>query len=402
VNTPGFRSIARRNLPNHPHTVYLRKDVCTEGYKKEYEKHWTESNYTLVSGNSTTHAFGYDTSKPPIAHLDESRYLAAARLRKEVGGMQVNLAQAFGERQQTAKLLADTTERLAKAAVALKRGRFGDFVTALELSGHGTKSDRSLRRRWDRAMNSKPNDRLANHWLEWKYGWGPLLKDIRDSAELLAKHVTGYLYHTQAKSSAKAWAESSWESTFNGPDGYVGFPVVPFAKNTLNTFTVSKYQVRYRLDDAAQAILAQTGISNPALLAWELLPFSFVVDWLIPVGEYLEGLTVYDGFTLQGGTLSQLTKMELFKVLKTTPIYSLDQYGSRTAYKEFFGSWRCRETLFTRSLISTWPSGTPLQFRNPIGSNALDRFATAFSLLNQVFSRGSSVVFKRRPYDLSY
>jgi hypothetical protein len=32
------------------------------------------------------------------------------------------------------------------------------------------------------------------------------------------------------------------------------------------------------------------GLYDPAGLAWELLPFSFVADWFVPIGNYLENL----------------------------------------------------------------------------------------------------------------
>ena len=34
----------------------------------------------------------------------------------------------------------------------------------------------------------------------------------------------------------------------------------------------------------------QLGLADPATVVWELIPYSFVVDWFIPIGSYLENL----------------------------------------------------------------------------------------------------------------
>lgn len=34
----------------------------------------------------------------------------------------------------------------------------------------------------------------------------------------------------------------------------------------------------------------QLGLVDPATVVWELIPYSFVVDWFLPIGSYLENL----------------------------------------------------------------------------------------------------------------
>lgn len=59
--------------------------------------------------------------------------------------------------------------------------------------------------------------------------------------------------------------------------------------------TTTRGKARYLVKDATLKSLAQCGISNPLLLGWELIPYSFVVDWLFPVGEYLSALDALNG-----------------------------------------------------------------------------------------------------------
>jgi len=45
--------------------------------------------------------------------------------------------------------------------------------------------------------------------------------------------------------------------------------------------------------------LNQLGFVNPAVIAWELVPFSFVVDWFSNVGMVLSSYTDFVGMSLQ-------------------------------------------------------------------------------------------------------
>lgn len=49
----------------------------------------------------------------------------------------------------------------------------------------------------------------------------------------------------------------------------------------------------------------QLGLLDPVSLAWNLLPMSFVFDWFIPVGTFLDGFTATEGLTYQDGYTTQ-------------------------------------------------------------------------------------------------
>jgi hypothetical protein len=43
---------------------------------------------------------------------------------------------------------------------------------------------------------------------------------------------------------------------------------------------------------------SQLGLDNPALLAWELLPYSFILDWYIPVSGFLQNANILADFDI--------------------------------------------------------------------------------------------------------
>jgi hypothetical protein len=82
----------------------------------------------------------------------------------------------------------------------------------------------------------------------------------------------------------------------------------------LLTFTESGYQsktkvyLEYTLGSSSLQHLSSTGIADPLLLAWELLPWSFVADWFLPVGNYLENLNYDLGLTFKKGRIVTFSK----------------------------------------------------------------------------------------------
>lgn len=50
--------------------------------------------------------------------------------------------------------------------------------------------------------------------------------------------------------------------------------------------------------------LNQLGLANPLALAWELTSLSFVVDWILPIGQVLNALTASAGLSFVNGSLS--------------------------------------------------------------------------------------------------
>jgi hypothetical protein len=293
------------------------------------------------------------------------------RLGQKASGVRVNLAQMMGERKQTAELLASTANRIYQSARALRRGDLSGFTRSLSLSGTEARSAKSA---WKRVEKTPPDKRIAGHWLEFVYGWRPLLSDVFDSAEFMAQQAAKSADRVNGTITASARGFVKYSgSEMNNLMGHT---------NTWGGYE-SEYKVRYtaqyRLESQARQLLAQTGITNPMLLAWELLPYSFVVDWFVPVGTYLESLTAFDGFDLVTDRSFVNTKLKV--------VYTLNYNASGAeAGRPWSTSGGCSKESFrfSRGALQFWPSYT-LKTKSPIGGAPLERFLTAASLMRVLF-----------------
>lgn len=364
VRTPNFRQLRKKQLPMNG---YHRRVVTATGtpYVSDTVSNTGFGN-TITRGN----AVGQDTFVPlaykSVTNTEaEAMLKARSRLAENVNKMSINLGVAFAERKQTASLIANTTYRIAHAAAALKRGHLGDVYGLLGLTR--VPSQREL----DRLVRTKPDLRVSNYWLELQFGWKPLLQDIHGGAELLAKHVVGNVYLTQAKGSATV-RQTKLLKRYPYPfEGWI------YSKSRV------RYLIDYHLDSYGKAALSATGISNPLTVAWEILPYSFVVDWFLPVGNFLETLYAFDGFEFVRGSQSAIWEGEVAKSFDQR-IQGGGESGTVTGRSKF------TEFSYDRKSLTDFPAATFPSFRNPLGKGPLWKFLTSAALLRTAFGRHSS------------
>jgi hypothetical protein len=131
---------------------------------------------------------------------------------------------------------------------------------------------------------------VADTYLEYHFGWAPLVSDVKSIIEGLTK---GRLPQMTVVGSASDTYLGSWSSQFTGLD-YVPFSV---AQDTLLTY---KYSVRFKGAVRTHcAMNGQVGILQDLQLTpkdwlptlWDSLPWSWVVDYFVNVGEIYQGLT---------------------------------------------------------------------------------------------------------------
>lgn len=128
---------------------------------------------------------------------------------------------------------------------------------------------------------------MANLWLEFHFGWEPLVSDVYAAFELFDKPVP--TVSTRANSRR---VDGSYVVGYHwSDDEYFKANYIGSARATVfGSFEVSNLDL-YR----AQRL----GLTNPLTIGWELVPFSFVLDWFTTVGEYLAQFDGTLGLTLK-------------------------------------------------------------------------------------------------------
>lgn len=298
-----------------------------------------------------------------LQHFDETVYyvdlgnmepqlknVALIKARAKLRNASVNLGVAFAERKQTARLLGDTAFRLGKAFNNLKRGRVRAAMRDLGIS------------------NSSREPRGSNaprKWLELQYGWKPLLSDVFGACDALSRRDKS---HFRVTATATESVNRKFQKNWTGASMGHGEAQVLFS-----TFV----RIDALPDNDLIMSLAQMGVTNPLLIGWELVPYSFVVDWALPVGSWLESLDALAGYSKASTSISTLIRGDWLDVGRSGKNGS-DFYVKNT----YIGTQRYVKLV--REASNGVPQATFPRFKDP---RSLLHMANGLSLLASAFGR---------------
>jgi hypothetical protein len=364
--TPNFGAKKRSQLPVNPHTVYIRETDYGMGYDLR-KKNIAPFNY-VNAWNATGRPLTTLLMVATDSQFTTTDNAAIKKLNANANlGVQANMAQNLAQYSQTTNMIAKNAINIAKSVFLLKKGRFSAAADQL------LQNDRSVGRQIRKGNPSKSKS-LANNWLELQYGWKPILSDIDESMRALANYLEGSTSSQRVSGTAKLSREL--KAPHWGPVGPNVYPAVGLETNTSAWST--RYACTYRVSSPVTSFLSQLGFTNPINLVWEILPWSFVADWVLPIGPFLESMSAPHGLEFISGYKTRFGR-------QTTSLnvsYNGKMPGDSTSdLRTYMDRYRFVVSL-TRVKLDAWPVQSFPQFKNPFSTtHALN----AIALVRQAF-----------------
>jgi hypothetical protein len=216
------------------------------------------------------------------ANLRDNAYNKALN---KLDRMDMDFGTAFAESGKVAKMVGDIATTSVKALNAVHKHDIGGLLQSLNLS--------------------KPRMRgkgIVDAYLTYQYGIKPLLQDVAGATSAL----------TRLPQEAFRVGVKSGHRNMDQRDRVVGlgtgWPL--FARSVLDEGCRVKVSAIPRPLSREEDIRWSLGLDNYGLTqAWELTPWSFVLDWAVPIGDYVRGLTTMKYYTgwqiVQSERLSQ-------------------------------------------------------------------------------------------------
>jgi len=264
----------------------------------------------------------------------------------------INLAQAWAERKLTAQLVGDTAFRIAESIMLARRKKWRQAFKALGGSLSPKLAAKSAQQKW----------------LELQYGVLPLLSDVYGSAEALAKRnnsVAQWMVTVRSKRSEETL------TTKKVAGGNFGFD------ETTKTELSYSCSLSYTPGNPLLAALASLGLTNPLALAEELTPYSFVLDWLWPIGDWLACLDASVGWNFHHGSLTRRCVRE-----KVAYGYKYTSFG--TVYDASRVTMRQKHHDVNRTTYAFSPIPALPGFKDP---GSMVHCANGLALLGQVLGQ---------------
>lgn len=172
------------------------------------------------------------------------------------------------------KSIQMVTDRSLQIARFLRRLRGWDFVGAAAALKVPVPKKVSTKRAF------------ADNYLEYHYGWSPLIKDIYTSVDILQQPIKD------------AFVQASAKNRLVHKDTSSGIVAGDFA-------VICKHQSLFAVSNPNLFLANQLGLINPLLVVWETIPFSFVVDWFVNVSTFCGQGTDMMGLSLKMSCTSQ-------------------------------------------------------------------------------------------------
>jgi len=153
----------------------------------------------------------------------------------------------------------------------------------------------------------------ANNHLEVVFGWLPLYSDITSSMEVLSSTPKGEFIATRGKSS------NFYTGKYvSGYESYV---------ETRQIESVASIGAKVEITNHNVWLANRLGLINPAVVAWDLVPWSFVVNMFVNVNEVVRSYSDYAGLSLSNVSQT-VTSKEVFDASSTYSWPSQGIYGS--------------------------------------------------------------------------
>lgn len=332
-NSPLFPDVLTENP--YSLTIFTRYSPVLGWYYVNSSGDWVRGG----EGKGRTLGFG-DLSDDAFFMPDNDVINAQNRLIAKVKGHSFNAAVSFAEGKETYGMISSNCIDVFRAYRSLRRGEPKRAI------GFLVEGNKRMGRHWQyRVRSSFYSKSLASRWLSLRYGWTPLLSDIHEGLKLIeAQSKKQESSPVTVRVSAKAE-----RSSIQSQPSFPGWSQVN--QNTLRV--TAKIKQKFL---TSYPTLAEAGVLDPELVAWELLPWSFVADWFLPVGSYLEARAALPRIEAQ----YIITKMvharwSGYSDSTAKPGYRI--HGNTAAHTESF--------KLNRTIAPSWPVPTP-SFQNPL------------------------------------
>jgi hypothetical protein len=242
------------------------------------------------------------------------------------------------------------------------------FPQLLDYARKARSSARKKIRKYPNSTVEDAKNAIGNAWLEYRYGWKPLLSSIYG--------VMDFQRHSSYKRKLKARASTvnKWSTHVNAT----------FSNVATTYWTTSSQRceigITYRVKQPELFNATRFASLNPLGIAWELLPYSFVVDWFIDIGGFLQmwEQSFFLGLEFEKGYVTYSRK-------RTTRGSYSGTRGSPTGsfFQTVEAPYKCVEVDEARTVLTSAPKPYLPRLDVNLG---WQRILSGAALLNQILS----------------
>lgn len=325
VTGPFVTTVTRSaNQPHHSNVAVGRRQRISYRQKRPYslDLPFTYVDQQILSwvvvSPSPTYAATYDRqdyTRAPSGSTTESQNRAIEDFRNKISSG-ASWGVTLAERKQAMNMMTSRLIQFTRFVRSMRKFHFGDALRELGYDPASLSRDR-----WKRLK--KRSSSLGDNILEFRFGWQPLWQDIHSTAELLSSDIPVSRVIGKGHSRVSSSADAS------DPYNYYGYVR---RVNIDNETSHVKVWADVVMSNPNAALLNNLGLVNPFLMAYEVIPWSFVANYFISFEQYLRNFNPYAGYTLSNEGYTK------YQVINRSSRQDEIRYGSFTGNYAVFKS----------------------------------------------------------------
>lgn len=265
--------------------------------------------------------------RPPIRSMGISAKLSNKMLSK-IDSKAFNAGQFLAELSETASSIASLGTTIVRFGIAIKRGKWNK---ALKTIGLDEKS-------FKRTIKKKKLNTVGSRWLYYKFAILPLVYDVGDLAALYSKEDI-----LRMKSFTQAHVSETDEDKRSISNGY--------DTDKYNLTGKTSFKIVYSINNPEVIAAKAIGLTNPVAALYELVPFSWLVDYAVGIGEFLNVMSATQGLSFSHGYISKKVTGSATRRRNQTITY-----GNGTINNDYSSSTVKLEGVYRRSPVTSFPA----------------------------------------------
>lgn len=271
----------------------------------------------------------------------------------KVKDQKASLGIALAQYRQTASMFHAACTFMSEAF-----SRRQKFVT--RLINWSRRRRRALKGRLDpKRVGPRPvppkGARASDVYLATTFGWMPVVQDLQGAIDVLLDRLD----HPVWLGASVSRTEHAIRKAKAG--NFLNLQTTEYVSQTI----VKRHKMIYKIARGAVTDLRRLGVTNPADVLWDAIPYSFIVNALWPIGTWLKTLDAMVG----------VAEVRHYHTVKRTSSQMVELMSKRANY--------VHEEMFRSGVSTTVPSAV---FPNYRPSKSLGLVLSGLALLDQIQS----------------
>lgn len=162
--------------------------------------------------------------------------------------------------------------------------------------------DQSIEELYARVMrNNRAGRNSAGLYLEYVFGWVPLINDIRAACSTVVQMAD-----------TRDWVSGVAKSEINSVVGSWNQYVDEYKRES-GSIRVTR-ATAVEIQNPNRWLLERAGLLNPVTVLWDLVPWSFVVNMFVNTGTLVQSITDFAGLSFSNGSTTYSHNLQIYCV----------------------------------------------------------------------------------------